>query len=89
MFHVAWMCGQSLLAGVSWHIYAGYNSVPCGMDEQMVSPVPKTLWGYGFCSFSCRKMYVRLAARYFEPIGNSGGGHSIGTGNAHLAKYFF
>ena len=57
----------------SWHIYAGYNSVPCGMDEQMVSPVPKTLQGYGFCSFGHREMYVWLAARYFEPIGNSRG----------------
>ena len=89
MFHGAWMSGQSLLTGGSWHIYAGYNSVPCGMDERTVSPVPKTLRGYGFCSFSHRKMYVRLAARYFELIGNSRGGHLIGTGNAHPAKFYF
>ena len=74
MFHGAWMNRQFLLAGGSWHIYAGYNSVPCGMDERKVSPVPKTLWGYGFCSFGHRKMYVWPAARYFELIGNSRGG---------------
>ena len=73
MFHGAWMSGRSLLAGGSGHIYAGYKSVPCGMDEQTVSPVPKTLWEYGFCSFGHRKMYVWPAARYFELIGNSGG----------------
>ena len=45
MFHLAWMHGQSVLAGVSWHIYAGYNSVPCGMGEQMVSYMPKNAPG--------------------------------------------
>src|ERR1700761_7326933 len=89
MFHGAWMSGQSLLAGGSGHIYAGYNGVPCGMDERTVSPVPKTLQGYGFCSFGCRKMYVQLAARYFEPIRNSGGGPLIGTGNAHPVNFLF
>ena len=53
------------------------NNVPCGMDAWMISHVPKTPWGYGFCSFSCIywwvKMYIRLVARHFEPIGNSGG----------------
>ena len=29
------------------------NNVPCGMDERMVSHVPKTLRGYVFCSFGC------------------------------------
>ena len=32
--------------------YAGYNSVPCGMDVQTVSHVPKTLQGYGFVIIS-------------------------------------
>ena len=41
MFRLAWMRGQSVLAGVSWHIYAGCNSVPCGMDARMVARVPK------------------------------------------------
>ena len=41
MFRLAWMCRWSVLAGVSWHIYAGCNSVPCGMDVQMVACVPK------------------------------------------------
>ena len=41
MFHLAWMRGRSVLAGVSWRIYAGYNSVPCGMGERTVSCMPK------------------------------------------------
>ena len=49
------------------------KGVPYSMDERTVSPVPKTLRGYGFCSFGHRKMYVQPAARYFELIGNSGG----------------
>ena len=47
MFHLAWMHGRSVLAGVSWHIYAGYNSVPCGMGEWMVSCMPKNTPGVG------------------------------------------
>ena len=42
MFHLAWMCRWSVLASVSWHIYVGYNSVPC---EQMVSCMPKNTPG--------------------------------------------
>ena len=47
MFHLAWMRRQFVLAGVSWRIYAGYNSVPCGMGEQMVSCMPKNTPGLG------------------------------------------
>ena len=47
MFHLAWMHGRSVPAGVSWHIYAGYNSVPCGMGEQTVSRMPKNALGVG------------------------------------------
>ena len=45
MFHLAWMRGRSVLAGVSWHIYAGYNSVPCGMGKRTVSHMPKNTLG--------------------------------------------
>ena len=47
MFHLAWMRGWSVLAGVSWCIYAGYNSVPCGMGEWTVSCMPKNAPGVG------------------------------------------
>ena len=47
MFHLAWMRGRSVLAGVSWRIYAGYNSVPCGMGEWTVSHMPKNTPGVG------------------------------------------
>ena len=47
MFHLAWMRRWSVLAGVSWHIYAEYDSVPCGMGERMVSHMPKNTPGVG------------------------------------------
>ena len=57
----------ALADSLSWcMIFAGYNSVPCGMDAWTVSRVPKNTRG------------VWIWLNFLEAIGNSGGGIELG-----------
>ena len=74
-----WVCGQR-------------KNVPCYLDAWMVSHVPKSTLGYGFCSFGriywCMKMYIQLAAGYFWADWKFQGGIELGL-EMHIQPNYF